>query len=431
VLPQDLEGFADEPALKDIFFEPDRADIVGVQATVMRANAHWLLTRRLIQNFDDLVLVEGHTDDKGTREDRFAIAELRAKAVASFLRAKNVPDARLWTVSHGSDRPTCTDKSDACLAKNRRSRALSYQAPVRIALALARHAFATQVPMRLIGLILIVSSLVAGCATQASLPDYPPEKAPADLVLVRRGTLPIIVTAPHGGREAIPAVEPRRAAGTTSGPWGGVHKGGDPNTDLLAQRIAAEITNLTGKDPYLVVVKFLRKYIDANRPPELALEDPRARPYYDYYHQSIRRFVDEVRHKYPAGLLIDVHGQDKGPDVVMRGTLNGRGVERLLRRAGVNAVTGPHGIFGQLETNGFKVFPGNEVPPQGHSEDAGFNGGYTVFTYGSHNRSGIDALQMEFGTRYRQKDVLDKSARAAASAIAEFYETYLRQPTIR
>jgi N-formylglutamate amidohydrolase len=175
-------------------------------------------------------------------------------------------------------------------------------------------------------------------------------------------------------------------------------------------------------------MKFLRKYIDANRPPELALEDPRARPYYDYYHQCIRRFVDEVHHAYPAGLLIDVHGQNKDPDVVMRGTLNGHGVERLLRRAGVDAVTGPHGVFGQLEANGFKVFPANNVPPSGHNEDAGFNGGYSVFTYGSHNRDGIDALQMEFGAHYRQKDVLEESARGAARAITAFYEAYLRQP---
>jgi hypothetical protein len=243
---------------------------------------------------------------------------------------------------------------------------------------------------------------------------YPPDKAPADLILMQRGTLPIILTAPHGGREAIPVVEPRRAADTTSGRWGGVHKGSDLNTDLLAQGITAEIAKITGKEPYLVVAKFQRKYIDVNRPPDLALEDPRARPYYDYYHQAIRGFVDEVRHAHPAGLLIDVHGESKGPDVIMRGTLNGRAVERLLRRAGVDAVTGPHGIFGQLETNGFEVFPGNDVPPSGHSEDAGFTGGYSIFTYGSHNRDGIDALVMEFGIRYRQPDVLGESARHAA-----------------
>jgi peptidoglycan-associated lipoprotein len=117
---QDMKEFADEPALKDVFFEPDRADIVRDGATIMMSNARWLLARWLFDNLDYLVLIEGHTDDKGTREDNLAIAELRAKAAASFLRAMNVPDARLQTVSYGSDRPVCTEKSDACAAKNRR-----------------------------------------------------------------------------------------------------------------------------------------------------------------------------------------------------------------------------------------------------------------------------------------------------------------------
>ena len=114
------EGFAEEPALKDVFFEPDRADIVREGTMIMMGNARWLLARWLFDNLDYLVLIEGHTDDTGTREEQFAIAELRAKAAASFLRAMSVPAARLQTVSYGSDRPVCTDKSDACAAKNRR-----------------------------------------------------------------------------------------------------------------------------------------------------------------------------------------------------------------------------------------------------------------------------------------------------------------------
>jgi N-formylglutamate amidohydrolase len=145
----------------------------------------------------------------------------------------------------------------------------------------------------------------------AARPGHAIDRTPADLVLAQPGTLPIILTAPHGGREAIPSVEPRRAEDKTSRKWGGFKTGGDANTDVLAECIATEITQLTGRAPYLVVVKFQRKYVDANRPPELALEDPRARPYYDYYHQSVRRFIDEVRNGYPAGLLIDVHGQSK------------------------------------------------------------------------------------------------------------------------
>ena len=281
----------------------------------------------------------------------------------------------------------------------------------------------------MLGVLMIVSGCTASVGTESrdgARSADATDRALADLVLVQQGSMPVILTAPHGGRAAIPTVEPRRAQDGTPGPWGGVHTGADASTDVLASGIAAELSKLTGQDPYLVVAKFARKYIDANRPPELGLEDPRTRPYYDYYHRSIRRFVNEVRAKYPAGLLIDVHGQGKDPDVIMRGTINGRTVQRLMQRGGVDAVTGPRGVFGLLEANGFKVFPRNDVPPRGTSEDAGYKGGYTVFTYGSHDRDGIDAVQMEFGNRYRQKTLLDKSARDAAHAIAAFYEAYLR-----
>ena len=252
----------------------------------------------------------------------------------------------------------------------------------------------------------------------------------ANLVLVRPGTLPILLTVPHGGREVIPGIEERdagnKAGRRVAGKWSSFVKGADTDTDLLAQRIAAEIEALTGDTPYVVLAKFRRGYIDANRPPDIALDSPQARPYYERYHEAIRRFVDEIRSKYPAGLLIDVHGQHLNADVVMRGTINGKTVARLIQRAGFDAVTGPKGIFGQLEVHGFTVFPRNDVPPRGTAENAGLNGGYTVAIYGSEARDGIDAVQMEFGTRYRLKAALDDSGRRAGRAIAGFYEAYLK-----
>jgi N-formylglutamate amidohydrolase len=250
--------------------------------------------------------------------------------------------------------------------------------------------------------------------------------APADLVLVRQGTLPIILTVPHGGREAIPGVAARDTAGKPSGGRGFV-TGTDTNTDKLALAIAAEIKALTGKEPYLVMAKFRRKFVDPNRPPEVSVDSHAARPYYDYYHQTVRRFIDEVRAKYPAGLLVDVHGQKKDPKVVMRGTQNGRTVVRLVARAGVAAVTGPNGIFGGLAANGLDVFPPNDVAPEGTAENRGFNGGYTVGTY-SQATDGIDAVQMEFGTQYRHDVGLDRAARATGKALAAFYEAYLKKP---
>jgi N-formylglutamate amidohydrolase len=271
------------------------------------------------------------------------------------------------------------------------------------------------------------SALLALLLVPALAPSaHAADAAPTDLVLTRQGTMPIILTAPHGGREAIPGVAPRFTQGKPTGGRGYVTVT-DTNTDRLALGIAAEIKALTGKEPYLVLAKFERRYVDPNRPPEIGLDSAVARPYYDYYHQSVRRFVDEIRSKYPAGLLIDVHGQKSDPTVVMRGTQNGRTVRRLLERAGATAVTGPNGIFGQLAANGLAVFPANTMPLGGTREARGYDGGYTVGAYGSNNANGIDAVQMEFGTRYRVNGVVERSAEDAGKAIAAFYDAYLKQ----
>jgi outer membrane protein OmpA-like peptidoglycan-associated protein len=113
--PPSIADFTDEPALKDVFFDPGRADIGRAGARLMRGNARWM-----VENPGYLILIEGHTDNKGTRESNLAIAERRAKAAASALVKDGVPGTRMWTVSHGSDRPVCAEKTEACAAKNRR-----------------------------------------------------------------------------------------------------------------------------------------------------------------------------------------------------------------------------------------------------------------------------------------------------------------------
>ena len=265
----------------------------------------------------------------------------------------------------------------------------------------------------------------AAAIALSSMPLHAAKDAPEDLVLVRAGTLPIILTAPHGGTAAIPGVSPRDVQGKKAGGAGYVADR-DPETDRLAIGIAAEIKAITGKEPYLVVARFHRKFVDPNRPPEIAYDQPAAKPYYDHYHESVLRFVEEVRGRYPAGVLIDVHGQHKIADSLVRGTLNGRSVTRLIGRAGFDAITGPKGLFGELEANGFKVFPSNGLPPHRNYEDGGFNGGYTTATYGSHRADGIDAVQFEFGSQYRKKAELDATIRKAARAIVAFHDAYLK-----
>jgi len=112
--PQSVDEFSEELALQDVFFEPGRSDIGRSAVRFMRENARWI-----VENPGYLVLIEGHTDYKGSRESNLAMGDRRAKAAASFLLKEGVADTRLWTVSHGSDQPVCTEKTDICAAKNR------------------------------------------------------------------------------------------------------------------------------------------------------------------------------------------------------------------------------------------------------------------------------------------------------------------------
>jgi len=113
--PQSADEFTEEPALHDVFFEPARADVGRSGARVIRNNVRWI-----VENPSALVLVEGHSDYKGSAEANRAMGERRATAVVSLLLKEGVAETRLWTVSYGSDRPVCLEKTDACASKNRR-----------------------------------------------------------------------------------------------------------------------------------------------------------------------------------------------------------------------------------------------------------------------------------------------------------------------
>ena len=127
--------------------------------------------------------------------------------------------------------------------------------------------------MRLMCLI-VANLLIAAFGPRAVAQGLTPE----DLVLTQVGTLPIILTAPHGGRDPIPGVPPRNIEGKPTGGSDSYHVNGDRETDVLVQAIAREIRQLTGEDVYLVMAKFQRKFIDANRPPKVAYDNPKAAP---------------------------------------------------------------------------------------------------------------------------------------------------------
>ena len=67
------------------------------------------------------VTIEGHCDERGTREYNLALGERRASAARDFLLAQGVDSARIRTISYGKERPAVAGSNDAAWAKNRRA----------------------------------------------------------------------------------------------------------------------------------------------------------------------------------------------------------------------------------------------------------------------------------------------------------------------
>ena len=112
--PQPAE-FKPTAALKDIRFDFDRYDLTATATKTLDMDAAWLK-----DNAQTLLLIEGHADERGTNEYNLALGERRAKAAADYLVGQGVKTARITTISYGEERPLCTERTEACWARNRR-----------------------------------------------------------------------------------------------------------------------------------------------------------------------------------------------------------------------------------------------------------------------------------------------------------------------
>lgn len=241
------------------------------------------------------------------------------------------------------------------------------------------------------------------------------ESAPARLLAIWSGMLPIIIAAPHGGRSAIPGVPVRRGVGVAQF---AIER--DGNTAEIAEAVAGKIHERLGARPFLIVAQFERRYVDANRPESGAYESATAKPYYDAYHQALESALNEVRARWGGGLLLDIHGQGAERDAIFRGTDNGRSVAALQQKHGSEALSGRRSILGQLALKGYRI-----LPDVGDERERRYTGGYTTRTYGSHRGTRIDAIQLELGTDLRARKNLERTANDLAEAIVNFARVFL------
>jgi peptidoglycan-associated lipoprotein len=112
--PAPPKEYRSNAALKQIFFAFDKSDIRPDDAKTLAANAAYLKA-----NPNQLLLIEGHCDERGTSEYNLALGERRAKAAQNYLVSNGVEASRITTISYGKERPSCTERNEACWAKNR------------------------------------------------------------------------------------------------------------------------------------------------------------------------------------------------------------------------------------------------------------------------------------------------------------------------
>jgi peptidoglycan-associated lipoprotein len=98
-----------------IYFEFDSSDIRSEFVDVIAAHGRYLAGNASIR-----VRLEGHSDERGTREYNIGLAERRAQAVKRALALQGVQDAQVATVSYGEERPAVAGSDETAYSKNRR-----------------------------------------------------------------------------------------------------------------------------------------------------------------------------------------------------------------------------------------------------------------------------------------------------------------------
>ena len=99
-----------------IFFATDQSNLSGTARATLRNQASWLN-----QNASVRLTIEGHADERGTRDYNLALGARRANAVRDFLVSQGVLGDRLQTISYGKERPVSLCAEEACWSKNRRA----------------------------------------------------------------------------------------------------------------------------------------------------------------------------------------------------------------------------------------------------------------------------------------------------------------------
>lgn len=100
---------------RTVYFDFDSSEIKPADRDIITAHAQYLLSHP-----DEKVVLEGHTDERGTREYNIALGERRAKAVSQLMVLQGVPQSQIDMVSFGEERPVAPGHDESAWSLNRR-----------------------------------------------------------------------------------------------------------------------------------------------------------------------------------------------------------------------------------------------------------------------------------------------------------------------
>ncbi|QPQ54736.1 peptidoglycan-associated lipoprotein Pal [Allosphingosinicella flava] len=116
VVPGSRADFLQKVSSDRVLFETDSYTIDAEDRAILDSQAAWLLANPTVT-----VTIEGHADERGTREYNLGLGDRRANAAKNYLASRGVPESRMTTISWGKERPVALGSDEGAWAQNRRA----------------------------------------------------------------------------------------------------------------------------------------------------------------------------------------------------------------------------------------------------------------------------------------------------------------------
>ena len=106
--------------LEDALFDYDQSTIRSDASVALRDDVN--VIREILADYpSQKLIIEGHTDERGSAEYNLGLGDRRAHAVQEFLSSMGIPGPQLAVVSYGKEKPVCTQETESCWQQNRRA----------------------------------------------------------------------------------------------------------------------------------------------------------------------------------------------------------------------------------------------------------------------------------------------------------------------